>query len=88
MAMVVHLWPEPHGRQAGQTVGSDWAREGPCNQTAARIGAGHLTWPGRLDFGSSRGRSLELRIEGAAGPLLASTSAPGFIFKPAHAFLF
>ena len=53
--------PEPHGRQASRTVGSDRPTEGVEDQTGARFGAVKLTWPRRLVFGGSRGLTLELR---------------------------
>ena len=39
-----------------------------------KLGSGQFTWPGSFKSRSSRGRSLELRLRGAAGPPSASTS--------------
>ena len=66
--------PKPHGWQTGRTMGFDWARGRVYNQMGVRFGSGQLTWPGSFRSRSSRGRSLELRLRGAAGPPSASTS--------------
>ena len=69
------LRPEPHGRQASRTVGSNRPAEGLARQTGARFGAGHLTWLGSLDFGDSRGWTLELRSQGLRAHLSIATSS-------------
>ena len=69
------LRAEPHGRQAGRTVGSYWSKRGPPYQTGGELVPGHLTWPGRLQGQSSRGPSLELRRTGPRWPNIAATVA-------------
>ena len=62
--------PEPHGRQASRTVGSDRLRACVRSQTGARPRSGTLTWGGRFRSGGSRGRSLELRRQEVQGPTI------------------
>ena len=75
---------QPHGRQAGRAVGCDWWKWDRGYQTDADGSNGHLRWPGRLVYGSSRGRSLELRLHRAAGPQrpATSTSSPLLVCSP------
>ena len=65
---LVQMRPEPHGRQAGRAVGSDWPRPPCSNQTGASGTSLSLTCRVKFEGKGSRGPTLELRIRWEKSP--------------------